>query len=455
MRKRWNYLLMLFLSVSFLETFAQQTEFNLQEAYKTALEKYPGVTEKVGAIQAAQLDQKLIKSKQLPQTKLQLQNSFGTLESSSGAFFPLPGIFNINGSTNAGEINTSFNMYGSVLADWEIFSFGKLSAEHEASGLKVEEAVSDLSVYQLDLQSLISRLYLKILYNRVRLKWSQDNVSRIQKIYKISTVMASAGLTPGADTALASSSYYQLLSEEDLQRGRLHASKHQLNEFLSVNLELSEFLSDRFLSAAPYDFVSPVQGKHPYLEKLSHQAEYQRTLQKVAERSMLPSLSLLGGLSSRGFGHRQEGRSNGWVNSFTNQATNYLVGLGITWNLTGIYNKNLEKKRTVERRKMAESGYQQQELKIEAGIRATGSLIAEQIKQVAKTKLAVSKAEEAYLLYSTRYENGLINLTELLQIQLLLQQAEEKQIEAFKGLWEQVIIQSELKADFSNLFEIF
>lgn len=453
MRKPWDYLLMLFFSTSFLQTFAQQSEFNLQQAYITALEKYPGVTEKIGAIHAAQLDQKLIKSKQLPQARLQLQNSYGTLESTSGAFFPLPGIFNINGGATAN--NTSFNTYGSILADWEVFSFGKLNAENEALGLKVEEAVSDLSVYQLNLQSVISRLYLKVLYNDVRLKWSRDNVSRIQEIYKISKVMAAAGLTPGADTALASSSHYQLLSEEDLLRGRLQGSKHQLNEFLSVDFEQEQFPSGRFLDAAQYDLASRSHSRHPYLEKISHQIEYQRTLQKVAERSMFPSVSLLGGFSTRGFGQRQDDGSNGWANSFKDHATNYLVGVGLTWNITGMHDKNLEKKRTVERRKMAESSYRQQELKIEAGVRSAGSQIAEQIKQVAKTKLAVGKAEEAYLLYRTRYESGLINLTELLQIQLLLQQAEEKQIEAFKGFWEQVIIQSELQADFSNLFEIF
>lgn len=267
--------------------------------------------------------------------------------------------------------------------------------------------------------------------------------------------MAAAGLTPGADTALASSSYYQLLSEEDLLRGRLHGSKHQLNEFLSIDLEEAEFLSDRFLDAARYNLASQPRGIHPYLEKVSHQIEYQRTLQKVAERSMLPSLSLLGGLSTRGFGQRRDGQTNGWANSFKDHATNYLVGVGLTWNLTGIHDRNLEKKRSVERRKMAEASYRQQELTMEAGVRSATSQIAEQIKQVAKTKLAVSKAEEAYRLYRTRYESGLINLTELLQIQLLLQQAEEKQVEAFKGLWEQVIIQSELQADFSNLFEIF
>src|SRR5690606_28287284 len=267
MRKPWNYLLIFFLSIGFLHTFAQKSEVNLYQVYNTALERYPGVNERVAAIQAAQLDQKLIKSKQLPQAKLQLQNSFGTLESSSGAFFPLPGMFNINGSTDADDINTSFNMYGSVLADWEIFSFGKLNAELEASNLKVQESVSDLSIYELDLQSLISRLYLKIIYNDVRLKWSQDNVSRINEIYKVSKVLAAAGLTPGADTALASSSYYQLRSEEDLLRGKLQASKHQLNEFLSVDVGRMKISSNSFLNAERVNRGGEDSVKHPYLDK--------------------------------------------------------------------------------------------------------------------------------------------------------------------------------------------
>lgn len=448
-------MLMLLLSISTLHTLAQKSEVNLYQIYNTALEKYPGVNERIAAIQAAQLDQKLIKSKQLPQAKLQLQNSFGTLGTSSGAFFPLPGMFNVNGSADAEDISTSFNMYGSVLADWEIFSFGRLNAEHQASNLKVQEAVSDLSIYELDLQSLISRLYLKILYNDVRLKWSQDNVSRIHEIYKVSKVLAAAGLTPGADTSLASSSYYQLLSEEDLLRGKLQASKHQINEFISIDLGRIDFPSYRFLTAKHYNRAAQNRSNHPYLDKLAYQIEYQDIQQKVATRSMLPSISLLAGFSSRGFSHGQDEGGGGWANGFDNQVTNYLVGLGLSWNITGIYDKSLEKRRAAELGRMAKASYQQQELRIDAGLRSAGSQISEQIKQVAKTKQGVEKAEEAYLLYRTRYENGLINLTELLQIQLLLQLAEEKQIEAFRGLWEQVIIQSELKADFSNLFEIF
>lgn len=454
MRNPWNYVLMLFLSVIYLHTSAQKTEFNLYHFYNIALEKYPGVNEKIGAIKAAQLDQQLVKSRQLPQTKIQFQNSFGTLRSASGAFFPLPGMFNINGSTDADNINTSFNTYGSLVADWEIFSFGKLKAKYQASSLKVREAVIDLSIYELDLQSLISRLYLKILYNDVRLKWSKDNVSRISDIYKISKVLATAGLTPGADTALASSAYYQLLSEEDLLRGKLNSSKHQLNEFLSVDLDQTDFLSDRFLLAMPSSQAASNQSKHPYLGKFALQFDYQNTQQKIAARSMLPSISLMAGLSTRGFSHGQNG-TGGWANGFDNQTSNYLVGIGLSWNITGIYDKKLEKRRSAEFGRMAESTYQQQELKIDAGIRSTDSQISEQIKQVANVKLAVMKAEEAYLLYRTRYENGLIDLIELLQIQLLLQQAEERQLEAFKGFWEQIIIQSELKADFSNLFEKF
>lgn len=447
--------MVLLLSVLILPTSAQKKEFNLPHFYRIALEKYPGVHEKISAIQAAQLDQKLVKSKQIPQTKLQLQNSFGTLNSSSGAFFPVPGMFTINGGPSENKSNKSFNSYGSFVADWQIFSFGKLNAEHQASNLKVREAVLDLSIYELDLQSLLSRLYLNVLYNDVRLKWSQENVSRTLEIHKIANGLAKAGLAPGADTALSSSAYHQLLSEEDLLRGKLASSIHQLNEFLSLELQGIEWFSNRFLEGFP-SFLAPLKkGENPYLYKLANQVDYHDSQQKIAAKSRLPSFSLLAGFSSRGFSHDSKGGGGNWARSFNNQTTNYLVGIGLTWNLTGIYDKGLEKRRSAEFGKRAAANYQKQELKIAAGIRSAEAQIAEQIKQVSHVNMAVNKAEEAYFLYRTRYENGLINLTELLQIQWLLQQAEEKKMEAFKGLWEQVIIRSEYSSDFNTLFEHF
>jgi len=455
MTNHWNYLLTFLFSISISTASAQKQKLSLQKTYEAALKRYPGTDEKIAQIQLAKFQSKFIKSKQLPQANLQLQNSFGSIEGSTGGFFPLPGMFNINGASTTDETSASFNTYGSVVADWEIFSFGKLSKEYKASDIKTREAQSDFSIYQLNLKSIVSRLFLKVLYDDIKLKWSQSNGLRVNEILKISKVLASAGLKPGADTALASSSYFQLLADEDLLRGRFESSKHQLNEFTVSGASEQNPESDNFLNAGLLKIAIGKYNNHPHLEKISHQIEYQNTLKEATQRSVLPSLSLLAGLSSRGSSAGDNWMKSRWANGFNNGSTNYLIGLGITWNLTGIYDKSLKKKEIEQQGKIAESDYRQRELKLNAGILSTHSRISEQVKQVSKTKSGVEKANEAYLLYRTRYENGLINLTELLQIQFLLQQAEEKQIEAYKGLWEQVIIQSELTADFSNLFEIF
>ncbi len=455
MKNHWNYLLIFLFSISISTASAQKHNLYLLKTYKAALERYPGIDEKTAEIQVAKFQSKFIKSKQLPQARFQLQNSFGTLESSSGAFFPLPGMFNINGAGDTENVNNSFNIYGSVLADWEIFSFGKLSNEYKASGLKILEAQSDLSIYELNLKSIISRLFLKILYDDLKLKWSQSNAFRVNEIFKISKVLASAGLKPGADTSLASSSYFQLLADEDLLRGRLESSKHQLNEFTAFDFSEMNTESNNFLNVGVFKIADGAYNNHPYLGKISHQIEYQNTLKEATQRAILPSLSLLAGYSLRGSSAGGDLMKSNWPNGFNNGSANYLIGVGITWNLTGIYGKSLKRKEIEQQGKIAESNYKQQELELNAGILSAHSQISAQVKQVSKTKIGVEKANEAYLLYRTRYENGLINLTDLLQIQFLLQQAEEKQIEAYKGLWEQVIIQSELTADFSNLFEIF
>jgi outer membrane protein TolC len=61
------------------------------------------------------------------------------------------------------------------------------------------------------------------------------------------------------------------------------------------------------------------------------------------------------------------------------------------------------------------------------------------------------KAREAYSLYLSRYESGLINLTELLQIQAILQQTEKSNIDTHGQLWDQLINKAELSGNFTYL----
>jgi hypothetical protein len=62
------------------------------------------------------------------------------------------------------------------------------------------------------------------------------------------------------------------------------------------------------------------------------------------EKGKYPSLSILGGLSSRGNALNPDGSlQSGLTSGFSNYANNYLIGLSLSWNISGVYKSSLAK----------------------------------------------------------------------------------------------------------------
>ena len=69
----------------------QQKSYTLGELWPEVEKKYPGIQAKQSAIQSAEFNEKAVKSKALPETHIQFQNTYGTFEGNNGGFFPQPG----------------------------------------------------------------------------------------------------------------------------------------------------------------------------------------------------------------------------------------------------------------------------------------------------------------------------------------------------------------------------
>lgn len=89
---------------------------------------------------------------------------------------------------------------------------------------------------------------------------------------------------------------------------------------------------------------------------------------------------------------------------------------------------------------------------MQAELSASQSKIIQEFQQLTKTDEAVKQSQEAYNMYLARYKSGLITLSELLQIQILVEQAENKHIEASREYWLLLASEAELTADFDFLF---
>jgi len=451
------YLTGMLLMLYSVGAYSQETkEGSLSYLWELMGHNYPMLTEKQARIEEFEYRKKTLSTAVLPQVQLQLQNSFGTFAGTNGAFFPIPGVFNVNGNVEKkpGASGSTMNTFGSVLLDWKVSQFGKQQKMMEAAGYEVGEAQSNYDASLLSLRAKMTRTYLNVLYARSGLSWADKNVLRVKEILDLSSSLAEAGMKPGADTALAAAAYLQAMAQQEDWQGKYAAGQDNLREFvpglsgaLLLPLEMYRNIG------LPDQSLDSVSGTHPFLQVLDQRFKYQQSQKKVLGRKQLPSISLLAGLSARGTGINRDGRvDQNFVSGFDNSSRNYLIGLGLSWNLTGLYTGSLEKKRAQKQVDAAQSQYQLQKLQMNTALQAISSRISAQVKQVEKTKAALKKTLNAYDLYLSRYEAGLINLTELLQIQALLQQVEKSDIEGYQELWSQLNTRAELSGDYSYLF---
>jgi outer membrane protein TolC len=146
---------------------------------------------------------------------------------------------------------------------------------------------------------------------------------------------------------------------------------------------------------------------------------------------------------------------NNGLFSGTDYANNYLIGVGFTWYIDDIYTSGLQKKRIEQEKIQVQYDYQTEFLNLHSRLQSIRLSIAQYYSQVTNTCLAVREARQAYDLYLTRYETGLISLIELLQLESVLDQAEKKNIDASNDLWGQMIGIDEVTTDFTDLSGLF
>lgn len=458
MKKTPLYLTGMLLMLSGVSGYSQQhKELSLSRLWELTADHYPSLTEKQARIEESEYRKKELRNAAIPQVQLQLQNSLGTFEGTSGAFFPVPGVFNVSGNGGTGQPgfgSNTVNSFGSVLMDWKVSQFGKQQKMIEAAGYEVQEAQHNLEASKLALRAKTTRSYLDLLYTSSGRTWADKNAIRVKEILDLSVSLAEAGLKPGADTALAAAAYLQAQAQQEDWNGKYQAAQSNVKELAPT------LVGEQFVPLQQYmgklfavENVDSVAASHPFLQTLDKQLMVQKVQQEVIGRKQLPSISLLAGLSARGTGINSDGTiQNSYASGFNNGAQNYLVGVGLSWNLTGLYTGSVEKKRAQKQVDAAQSRYQLQKLQMNTSLQAVSSRIQAQLKQVSKTESAVQKTTAAYALYLSRYEAGLINLTDLLQIQSLLQQVEKSNIEVHQELWTQLNTKAELSGDYRFLF---
>jgi len=342
-----------------------------------------------------------------------------------------------------------------VTANWELLHFGRKEADRNLSALRIQKSFRDYESYLLSIKTDVTKRYLNAVYQQAYLEWTRKNTQRLLDILEIAKSLSLSGMRPVADTLMAASSYMQVLAENDRRSGELEASRRYLAEYTG---EVAAISSDTraFTNAGSITFSDDSTNAHPLIQAAALRQEELDQEALRAEKQKLPTLALLGGLSTRTAGIYENGTASGnFLKGFDNRANNYLIGAGLTWSFTDLYRSAIKTRSF----KMQSLSAQAETEEKKASLHATKTALEQRLtyaqEQLKKSTQSVNQAAAAFEMYVTRYESGLMNLSELLQVQTLLEEAEKKHLENSAAFWMQAADYAGVTGDFTLLFKRF
>lgn len=445
----------LFLWLYSITGFGQDRQrLSLPQMWEKAYKNYPSIEAYQSQLQQAVYEKRLIQNKYLPQVLLQAQNTVGTNQAVGGAFFPLPGIYNIGGSDIGLPSDPSANTFASMTLDWKFMQFGRHKKSVEAGDIRINQATSQIGAEKLAIQTQLSRNYIEALYRLQMVDWAKANYSRLQSLFDAAKSLADAGLSPGADSLLIKASLQEAASLLNDWRGQREQSKVTLGTWTGmaphqIALEHAPLLqkAGSLVKEADTDNLH-----HPMLALRQYEVQYAEAAQQLAKVSILPSFSLLAGVQTRVHSPALgDPVLETWSNSYRAPVNNYLVGLGMSWNINGLFDHQLNKKRHQEEVIQRQAEAEETSLTLFSQRQIAERQLEQGRRQIENAEDAYRSAAEAFRLFESRYQSGLISITELLQIQDILQRTEKTRINAYYQYWIQQVDLASAQADFSLL----
>jgi adhesin transport system outer membrane protein len=412
----------------------QSTPITLKELLNRVDQKAPMLLTDSAAILIRQAQAVETRSSWLPNLKLNYQADIGTSNNTTGPYFG----FGIVPSSSGGVRNTSVTTaigdnLGIAALDWEVYNFGKYGAQNRVanSDIQVEQNQFAQSKYQL--QGYTISNYLQLLRLQDFLNIQYRNIQRNEQIRRSIESLAKSGIRAGVDTSIA---------EAELSKARLNYIELK-NQLKQLQLNVSAISGLPYQSIVPDTTVelnligqpnaylfSPDTANHPLIN--FYKSVYQNNLQRedLVKKLYNPKISLEAAAWERGSSIDGNGQYNSISNGYGFNRGNYLVGLGISYNLFDLRRKQL--KLSTQK---ASTNYAMKKLEEQQQLLAVSNTQADAEMETALERLKeipnqLKAANDGYRQKLSLYKSGLTDIIELNAALNILYRAETDYMQA-------------------------
>lgn len=440
---------------------AQQV-LTLKQAVETAVANYGSIKAKAAYARASEASVTESKREYLPDFTLSAQQEYGTANGLNGPSYGYKG-----GATAASgpalphqNWNAAFGSLYLANISWDFFSFGKAKEKINVAKQTLARDQKDLGQEVFQQQVKVAAAYLNLLATQRLIRSWQNNLDRATRLREVVVTRAMNGLIPGVDSSQANA---ELSSARITLTKAIDAEQEQSNQLsVLMGVPSQEFVLDTvFVNKVPtgaYDSAAVQQ--HPLLQYYQSRIDLSNQQAKYLHKFNYPTFSAFGLLQGRGSGfdwnYGQLGNnldhytSNYW-DGVQSMRGNYLVGLGMTWNLT----TPLRVKQQVSAQRANSAGlqaeYQLASQQLTAQLALAGKKMKNALANYTEAPIQVKAATDAYNQKNVLYTNGLSNIVEVTQALYIVNRSETDRDIAYTNVWQALL----LKAAASGNFDLF
>jgi outer membrane protein TolC len=331
------------------------------------------------------------------------------------------------------------------LLNWSPFTFGKRSSRVQEARERKKLAASDehLAVFEHQIQFV--NTYLDYWNASALLNAKKKDYERYEFNLELSKSLVENGLRPGADSAQYRTLWAKAkIALLDARKNR-EAQKARVLELLGTDEWDEE--TDPNLHQVVSDFPETEKLSHPLLAKYRQNTHLFMAEKLKINRSLLPDFMIWGTTFARGSAINFDGSFERPETGLSFSRYNYGIGFQISMPLLQ-YAKTRQLTRKQDFRIAASEAYEMQvERALDREEVIATTTLENALEAAGLSPQYVEAAAYSYQAIRARYDSGLINLSELLQAQSDLAEAEAEDIKIRTEMWKALLYYAAVKGD--------
>ncbi|RFM25584.1 TolC family protein [Deminuibacter soli] len=436
----------------------------LKDAVQTALSNYASIKAKNNYLNASKSNVTAAQRDALPDFTLSAQQDYGTINGTTG---PLYGYRGLSVASSGPALahqnwNSAFGALYLANINWDFYAFGKAKEKIKVYQQAVARDASDLEQEKFQQEVRVAGAYLNLLAAQRIVLSQQRNLDRAQSFQLVVTARAKSGLNAGVDSSLANAevSNAKIALTRAIDQQQQQAS--ELSELLGTGPATAYTLDTLFVTRIPttaYDSAAQSQlANHPVLQFYKRRIDLSNEQAKYLRTFNYPVFSLFGVLQDRASGFDYDygaanpgGYTHNYFDGISPTRANYLIGVGVTWNLTSPLRVKHQVASQLWTSRALQDEYEliNQRLKTQESLSQTKMRNA--LDNYTEAPIQVKASSDAYLQKSVLYKNGLSNIVDVTQALYALNRAETDRDIAYNNVWQALLLKAASAGDF-NLF---